>query len=440
MTIKICWGLAIVIVFVSQISCAVAERAPDRPEDAKVIVWGTVEEVLESDDKEYTRFEVRLKVENNERGYVGKPGKVISAHCFQRKSSIIPIPGLGGHSAVPRKGQLVRCLLKGRKGEELEGIYPDWFHPLKLNDDQIAAMKWVQTVAGGCRLECDDKKPGRPVTKIYLFKMWDSGVTDADMKHVASFPDLRTLDLYYSRVRAPGFKVLAQLKHLEELNMGHISGVITDREIEALSESKSLRQLNLMNAAITDESMMLFAKMPSLRSLNLIGTNVTDKGLLFLKDHQHLEDISLNGADITNRGVRHLGEMTSLKHIRLYAVGITNSSLEVIGSLDLTSLDLRGCGVTEAGLFHIAKHKNLEELNLHDTRATDDVMKKLAELKNLRELTIQGTPVTDQGFLHLTACKKLKKIWINGTKITPDGVLAFQQALPECMVAQLWIE
>lgn len=46
-----------------------AEREPEKPSDAKIIVWGTVEEIVRRETDENTNYEVRIRVENAERSY-----------------------------------------------------------------------------------------------------------------------------------------------------------------------------------------------------------------------------------------------------------------------------------------------------------------------------------------------------------------------------------
>lgn len=440
MTMKTARGFCIAFVFAIQCVPAFAERKPNAPKDAKLVVWGTVQKVVRSETDEFNKFKVKIRVENRERGNLrGK--KIVWANCFQRKPSAPRVPSASGHKAIPKKGQFIRALLLEPRRGEFEGIYPDWFHELKLNDDQLAAMRWARTIGRSSSLGCDDSLPGRPVTSMHLFKMWDSGVTDADMKHVKVFPELRTLGLLYSRVRGDGLKTVATLKNLEDLNLGNFQGVIRDEDLHPLAGSKSLRSLSLLNARITDRAMSQFAAMPSLRSLRVGATRITDAGLEELKQHQGLESLSVARTRITDRGVEHLEAMKSLKRLRLDSTAITDKALKSLTSLSLIDLGLRDCRkVTEAGLVHVAAHKELQMLNLQNTRATDAIMKTLSELKDLRKITLQSTQVTDTGLLHLTKCSELVRVSIAHTRITSEGVQKFKRALPNCTVNRATIE
>ena len=423
-----------------------AERKPDLPEDAKLIVWGTVEEVVHKKTAETDNYRIRIRIENKERGVIRKGGRIRSdveeiwATCFQPKANAPTVPAASGHTAVPRKGQFIRALLLKPRNDEYEGIYPDWFHELKLNDDQRAALKWVQAIGGGSHLACDDSLPRRPVTKMYTFKMWRSGVTDRHMSYAAAFPELRSLDLIYARVRYNGLKTVSGFKKLEHLSLSGYNSGISDHDISPLADCRNLRSLSLMNSAVTDRAMKQLADMPALRHLDLTGTEVTDEGLKDLGRHRNLESLTVSGPKITDRGVQHLTAVKSLKQLSIENTAITDKSLAALKALELTSLRVRACKITEAGMVHLGSQTELTHVGLQGTPATDVVMKALSKCKKLRSVVLQETRVSDEGLMLLAECPDLKRVWIAGTRITPEGLMKFKQALPGCTVGKLPIE
>ncbi len=428
----------LVFMFLLQCLPAFAEREFNSPRDAKVVVWGTVEDVIRTETDDNINYRIRIHVENRERGRIRNDR--IWATCFQRKASAPRVPAAEGHAAVPQKGQFIRALLLKPRNGEYEGIYPDWFHELTLNDDQLAAVRWVRSIGSGNHLGCDDSLPGRPVTKMYTFKMWRSGVSDKHMRYVAAFPELRSLDLLYANVRHDGLKMIATLKDLEHLSLSGFNSGIGDHDISPLAACKKLQSLSLMNTAVTDQSMQLLAELPLLRTLNLSGTKVTDAGLARLSKHQNLESLTVRGPAITDRGVQHLTTVKTLKRLSLENTAITDESLKALSALNLTGLELRECRITEAGMIHLGSQKNLTKLGLQSTAATDAVMKALSGCKKLRAIVLQSTQVSDEGLLHLANCPDLNRVWIAATRITPDGIKKFKSTLPKCNVGTLSIE
>lgn len=99
---------------------------------------------------------------------------------------------------------------------------------------------------------------------------------------------------------------------------------------------------------------------------------------------------------------RLFGECTTLYHDNC-----TGGDLEVIGTWrELESLDLRGPGVTDAGLIH------------------------LKGLPNLSTLKLSGADIGDAGLEHLKALPSLSQLKLRATKVTEQGVNDLADALP----------
>ena len=67
----------------------------------------------------------------------------------------------------------------------------------------------------------------------------------------------------------------------------------------------------------------------------------------------------------------------------------------------LTSLDLGGTQITDAGLKELAKLKQLEGLSLNDTKITDAGLKELVKLQKLTTLYLGTIKITDAGMAEL---------------------------------------
>ena len=66
--------------------------------------------------------------------------------------------------------------------------------------------------------------------------------------------------------------------------------------------------------------------------------------------------------------------------------------------------------------------------------SSDDDLKALAGLNRIFSLTIQSSRVTDKGLKHLHNRKYLGILELFDTKATPQGVKRFQAAVPGCTV------
>ena len=98
--------------------------------------------------------------------------------------------------------------------------------------------------------------------------------------------------------------------------------------------------------------------------------------------------------------------------------------LKELASLkNLTSLEMSGVPVTDAGLKHLTGLKKLKNLGLFGCRqVTDAGVKELTKLETLTDLNLGATGLTDVGMKHLTALKNLTFLYKDHTIVTPAGI------------------
>jgi len=117
-------------------------------------------------------------------------------------------------------------------------------------------------------------------------------------------------------------------------------------------------------------------------------------------------------------------------------------------------VDLRGNGVTDAGVVHLQGLSQLQHLSLWDTQVTDaglmhlqgltqlrslDLdpgLERLKGLTQLRILDLSGTQVADAGLVHLEGLTRLQWLRLVGTKVTDAGVRELQKALPNAHIVR----
>ena len=98
-----------------------------------------------------------------------------------------------------------------------------------------------------------------------------------------------------------------------------------------------------------------------------------------------------------------LSSLKQLNSLRLRSEAVNDDVIQHIANLNLTTLDVGGCKVTDAA------------------------METIATLKKLKDLGLYNLPISDQGFAILTACTQLEKLNLRATKITDDALI---QSLP----------
>jgi hypothetical protein len=112
-------------------------------------------------------------------------------------------------------------------------------------------------------------------------------------------PALVWLDGGGWRFEKPVFESLAELEHLEYLNLSGQS--LTLRELSPLRRSKSLRRLGLADTNVGDDEVTLMSEIGTLEAVDLRGTSVRARGILALAASHRLKRLYL---DLVSEGNR----------------------------------------------------------------------------------------------------------------------------------------
>lgn len=115
--------------------------------------------------------------------------------------------------------------------------------------------------------------------------------------------------------------------------------------------------------------------------------------------------------EVSDEGLAHIEDMTGLHYLAL------------------------GPGISDTGLMHLAKLKELRELRLDNARdVTDQGLESLKKLTKLKSLSLQYTDVAGPGLIHLAGLKQLRELNLEGTPVGREAVDALRKALPKCNV------
>ncbi|WP_353127152.1 DUF2231 domain-containing protein [Parapedobacter pyrenivorans] len=77
------------------------------------------------------------------------------------------------------------------------------------------------------------------------------------------------------------------------------------------------------------------------------------------------------------------------------------------------------------------------QLELGDTKITDDALEPIGKLASLQQLHLKNTAIGNAGLAHIVACKQLKYINLVNTKVTDEGLHALTQ-LPALQAVYLY--
>lgn len=115
--------------------------------------------------------------------------------------------------------------------------------------------------------------------------LWDTKVTDLEMKEIAKLKNLQTLDLGDTQVTDQGLKVLAGMKNLQTLNLSGTQ--VTDAGLKELASLESLQALYLVGTKVKGSGLEELAGLKDLQVLLTIpelARNAVERGLPFMEN------------------------------------------------------------------------------------------------------------------------------------------------------------
>ncbi len=91
-------------------------------------------------------------------------------------------------------------------------------------------------------------------------------------------------------------------------------------------------------------------------------------------------------------------------------------------SRELESLNLRGTGLTDAGVRQLQQLEHLRWRSLSHTGVTDTGVGYMRQMTGLITLNLAGTKISDAGLKHLCMLNRLEFLYLKDTGVTRKGV------------------
>src|SRR5580693_8234296 len=183
------------------------------------------------------------------------------------------------------------------------------------------------------------------VTGINLRGSW---VTDTDLRRLADYPELTTLDLSLTHITDEGMAELKNLPNITDLNL-YYAEYVTDQGIAAIKNWKKLKRLNLHGTKSSDTALEHIAGITTLESLNVGSILMTDVGLERLTNLTNLKELTMGGNELGDAGLQALRQMPNLTYLDLSGRQGTDKNVWTVA-------------MSETGLDAVLTLKNLREL------------------------------------------------------------------------------
>ena len=292
----------------------------------------------------------------------------------------------------------------------------------KVSKAEVAAIKAL--LAAGAIVKTDD---AGSATDINLNKLT---FTPETLDFLPDLISLRTLNLADSSFSDQSLPVLEKVTPLlVQLDLRGCQ--ISDKAAAVIARFTGLRALRLNgkngHTSIGDDGVRTLAACKSLKVLALDDlTFVGSDGLAALTGLKDLDELYLAGTIVDDDSCRLIAEFPLLKKLRLARNQVSDAALEILSTCSaLEELDLSEDSlITDAGMAHVAKLRELKKLNLWRVQISDDGALMLAPLTKLEWLNLDNTKLSDAGLPVLKNMTALTFLHLGSTQVTAAGAPA----------------
>lgn len=189
----------------------------------------------------------------------------------------------------------------------------------------------------------------------------------------------------------------------------------TDKVLEAMRGLENVESLSLICVCgFTDDGVRHLATVRGIRKLVMGSPNsiFTGSGLLQMKEMPLLESLTLIGPVTDLRGLRNFPNLRSLDVRRCTLDDTALESLSGVPHLEVLRIE-RSPKITDAGIAHVARLKDLRDLQLLGTSIGDDGVSHLTRLSRLEHLSLSSKHMTGAGLESLGRLTRLQSLLVN---------------------------
>ena len=185
---------------------------------------------------------------------------------------------------------------------------------------------------------------------------------------------------------------------------------------------------------VDDDVVGQLTELDHLRTLDLFNTPVGDAGLASLARRlPAVTSLNLAGTQVTDAGMAHVAKLAALEILHLGWTEIGDRGLAALAALPaLDTIILHGARVTDAGMAELARFPAVEAIDVQETGVGDPGVAALVPLApRLRRLYLGYTAITDGCVESLRQLTRLRTLMLRATRVAPAHDAELARALPE---------
>lgn len=245
--------------------------------------------------------------------------------------------------------------------------------------------------------------------------------------------------------RVPEMELTKRIRSISNLRWSQLS----TSDMRLIGKAKEIKWLGLVMDAEgehvdCDALFLSLPSLPNLKGLDLTRARISDRSLAHLANFPKLENLGLTQESdvegeswITDAGLEHLKHLEKLESLGLEGTQVTGANFPLAPRLPhLREVNVSDSKWTDEGVKRLATHDSLEEINLAYTDVTDACLESLSGLKALQELKLGFTQVTVAGLRKvLPKMKSLQELEVSVEGMDAEALKELQKLAPACKIA-----
>lgn len=242
------------------------------------------------------------------------------------------------------------------------------------------------------------------------FELCSEEISDVQLKPLARLRRVEKLKLDGNIISGTGMDVAKSMHHLKKLSLSE--NPLTERGIETIAQLDQLENLEIKEVNLSDDSIAKLSRMQFLKKLELDNSHISCNGIQYLSGMRNLDTLALAGQhELDDRCFGRLTDMPKLVNVDVSKTNVSGEVFENPNFLPrLREIAFKENGMSERSFKAIAKLKELQTLDIRDSKFDWDSLIYLKKMPHLNEVKVSER-------LDLV---KLKKMLPKGCKIQAE--------------------
>jgi hypothetical protein len=195
-----------------------------------------------------------------------------------------------------------------------------------------------------------------------------------DLRELIALEPKRLVITYCSSIRVDQLQQLGEMRSLEHLSLSHTPLNIPD--FTWIPQFPNLKTLLLLGTGADDTCVSFVVSISGLEELDLAECKLTDRGVQAIWQSVSLKGVNLRGCQIGDKAFEGIGGCSALQSLSIPGTRISDDGVEVIvteallNNQQLSTLNMRSCHITDGALVRLSSLKCLSLIELTDTEVT----------------------------------------------------------------------